>query len=188
MLANRLIGLARGGGGVNEDTFDTDSTSQYTQYADVNATWSIASGELTATGGYLANFIRNGTSYTDVVIEADINHTYNGGLVARFVDNNNYYMLVTFDDSGGFPPHNFEIYKRVGGTLTRVAGPVNISWPRGTSKNIRFAVSGSTLTGYADGVQVITATDSAIAGPGGVGMRNHQAGQQSKYQAFRWGL
>ena len=172
----------------NEDTFDTDSTSQYTQVADANATWAIASGELTATGGTQAKFIRNGTSYTDVVIEADINTAGDGGLVLRFVNSSNYYLLVLCDDSGTAPSQNIRIFKRVGGAYTQLA-QADISWARGTSKTIRFRAAGTALTAFVDGQQVASATDSAHAGPGGVGLRNHAGGGNvSKFQAFRWNI
>ncbi|MBC7162689.1 MAG: hypothetical protein H5U26_11375 [Immundisolibacter sp.] len=172
----------------NEDTFDTDSTSQYTQVADANATWAIASGELTATGGTQAKFIRNGTSYTDVVIEADINTAGDGGLVLRFVNSSNYYLLALYDDSGAAPSQNIRIFKRVGGAYTQLA-QANISWARGTSKTIRFRAAGTALTAFVDGQQVASATDSAHAGPGGVGLRNNAGGGNvSKFQAFRWNI
>ena len=170
------------------DFFDTDTTAQYTQYADTNATWAISGGELVATGGDQAVFVRNGISDTDVAIEVDCNFADDGGMVLRFIDNNNYYLLTIIDDSGSTPSQNFIIYKRVAGTFTALGSSSNITWPRGTSKTIKFRVSGTTLTAYVDGTQVISTTDSALAGPGGVGMRNKLAGKQSKYQAFRWGV
>ena len=177
--------------GVNfpsQDTFDTDTTAQYTQYSDAAATWAISGGELVATGGTQSVFIRNGTSYTDVAIEADINTADNGGLVLRFIDNSNYYLLVLVDDSGIAPSKNLEIYKRAGGTFASLAF-ADISWPRGTGKKVRFQASGTTLTAFVDGQQVASATDSAHAGPGGVGMRNNTAGGNvAKFQAFRWGV
>lgn len=180
MLANRIIGLARG----NEDTFDVDSTSQYTQFADVSGTWSIASGELTATGGTQSVFIRNGTSYSDVKIEADVNQTHDGGLVLRFVNNSNYYLATVSDDSGVEPTQNVRIFKMVSGSFTQL-GQADITWTRGTSKTVRFEAAGTSLKAFVDGAQVISVTDAAHAGPGGVGMRNN-ASTATKFQAFRW--
>ncbi len=183
-------GLTVPGGGVtyNEDTFDSDSAAQYTQYADTAGTWAISAGELVATGGQQAVFVRNGTSYADVVIEADINHAYFGGLVLRFINNSNYYLLALNDDSGQDPAKNIRLFKRAAGTFTELRN-ANITWVRGTSKVIRFRVSGTTLDAYVDGTLVFSATDSAHAGPGGVGVRNSfGASNQSKYQAFRWDI
>ena len=174
---------------LNEDTFDTDSTAQYTQYADTAGTWTVSGGEMVATNGNQSVFIRNGTSYTDVVIEADINHANDGGLVLRFVNNSNYYLLTLSDDSGANPTSNLRLFKRSAGTFTQLGG-ADITWASGTSKTIRFSVSGTTLTASVDSTQVISVTDSAISGPGGVGMRNSTTlvGQQSKYQSLRWDI
>ena len=171
----------------NEDAFATDTSASYTQYADTAGTWAISGGELVATNGAHALFIRNGTSYTDVVIEADINHAHNGGLVLRFIDNNNYYLATLCDDSGGSPTQNLQLFKRVAGTFTQIGSNINLAWVRGTSKKVRFQISGTALSISIDGTLALSGTDSAIAGPGGVGMRNSDTGQ-SKYQAFRWDI
>jgi len=169
----------------NEDTFNSDSTAQYTQFSDAPGTWAIAGGELVATGGTQSVFIRNGTSFTNVVIESDANHIHDGGLILRFIDNSNYYLLRLGDDSGPNAAQNVTLFKRVSGTFTSM-GTVNIAWARGSSKKIRLSAVGTTLAAAVDGTVLISITDSALAGPGGVGMRNNLAGQQSKYQAFRW--
>ena len=136
----------------NEDTFAADSTASYTQYANTAGTWAVSGGELVATNGAQALFIRNGTSYTDVVIEADINHAHNGGLVLRFIDNNNYYLLALCDDSGASPTQNVQLFKRVSGTFTQIGSNINLTWARGTSKIVRFKAVGTTLSVSIDGI------------------------------------
>ena len=147
----------------------------------------MSGGELVATGGTHALFIRNATSYSNIVVEADVNWAHDGGLILRFIDNNNYYILVLDDDSGGSPNANVRIYKRVSGTFTALDPGTNITWPRGTSITAKFEANGSTLKSYVNGSLIATVTDSSIASPGGVGVRNSGAGFASKYQAFRWG-
>ena len=171
------------------DLFDTDTTAQYTKHGEPSVTWAVAAGELTVSGsGGISAFIRNGTSYTDTSVEADINQADDSGLVLRFIDINNYYNLTLFDDSGGAPSENLRIVRVSGGTETKLK-TANFAWTRGVSKTIRFQVSGATLTGFVDGVQTIQTTDSTHAGPGGVGMRAWGgATWDSKFQAFRWGL
>jgi len=181
MLANRIIGLARG----NEDTFDSNTISSYTQSSISPATWSISGGELTASGGNQSVLIRNGTSYSNVKIEADINKAYDAGLVVRFIDINNYYVLALCDDSGQGPSTNLRFRKWVGGAETTIAS-ANVTWPTGTPKTIRFEASGTSFSASVDGVQVISASDSSHAGPGGVGLRNHAGGSGAVLQAFRW--
>jgi hypothetical protein len=170
-----------------EDTFDTDSTAQYTEYAVVPATWTIANGELTVTNGRDAAFIRNGTSYTDVAIEADVDTAKNGGLVLRFMDVNNYYLMQLRDDSEG-ASISVILYKYTNGSANWLAQG-DISWPAGTSHTFRFQIVGSTITGFADGQQICQANDSSYPGPGGVGMRSPPGGGGvTKFQAFRWDI
>ncbi len=172
----------------NEDTFDTDSTSQYTQYAQSPASWTIANGQLTASGGSNSKFIRKGTSYTDVLIETDMAQAGDGGLVLRFLNANNFYQLTVQDDSGN-SSIGAAIYKCLNGIFTNISGDANFPWPRGTPKRFGFRASGTTLTAYIDGVQILQVTDASIAGPGGVGMRmwNSYAGN-SIHLAFRWDI
>lgn len=174
-------------GTFNLDAFDTDSTASYTQLADSAGAWAVSGSELAATGGTEALFIRTGVSYTDCTIECDCNYAQDGGLALRVVDSANYYLLKLSDDSGATPTVNVRIWKRVAGTFTALGTSLNITWARGTSKNIQFQVVGSVLTASIDGAVVITVTDTALAGAGGVGMRNTGGGSNlSKYQAFRW--
>ena len=183
-----IADAARKGVWLPYDLFDTDTTAKYTQVADAAGTWAVSGGELVATGGTQALFIRNAVSFKDGWVEADINHAYDGGLVLRFINNSNYYLAALLDDSGHSPNENVRIYKRVGGTYTQLGGSVNITWTRGVSKTFRFQAAGTTLQVFVDGVSQLSVTDSAIAGPGGVGMRNNTSSMQSKYQALRWGI
>lgn len=167
------------------DSFDTDTTSLYTQYADTAGTWAVSAGELVASGGSQTVFIRNGTSYANAVAEVDCNYSNEGGLILRFQDVNNYYQCVVEDDSSSFPSQNLAIFKRQSGTFTKLGTDINISWSRGTSKTIRFQVQGALLTAYVDGALVSAVTDTSFTGAGGGGMRK-QGSDSSKYQAFRW--
>lgn len=166
------------------DTFDTDSTGNYTQYADSAGTWSVSGGELVATGGTQSVFIINGVSLTNGWVEVDCNFATNAGIVLRFIDNNNYYFLNIGDDSGSV--NNLLLHKRVAGGFTTIGATSNIAWARGTSRKIRLAVSGASFTIYVDGSEVATMTDGSITGAGGVGMRN-TAGT-TKFQTFSLGF
>lgn len=168
------------------DLFDTDSTASYTQYADASGAWAVSGGELVATGGTQSVFIRNGVSFQDGYVEADMNHAHDGGLVLRFQSNTSYYLLALSDDSGANPTNNFRGFVRSGATFTDISLLGNITWTRGTSKKIRFSISGTTLSVSVDGTQVASTTHSGITAAGGCGMRNNIAAQQSKYQSFSW--
>lgn len=170
---------------VYQDKFDTDSLAQYTQHGDTGAAWSIASGELTATGGSQALLIYNDYSSANASIECDINHAYNGGLILRFQDNNNYYLCTISDDSGSSPTLNNRLWKRVAGTFTLVNTGADSTFTRGTAHTVRFTITGTLLTVHFDGVEKISVTDSSISSAGKTGMRNETAAQSSIYQEFR---
>jgi len=100
------------------DSFDSNSMDNYTQYAYEYADWVIDTdaGTLTATGGVQAVLTKNDTSLTDTDIEVDVDSADDGGIVARFVDNYNYYLLTIRDDSTQSGCPNLELYKRVHNT------------------------------------------------------------------------
>ena len=166
------------------DTFDSDTSANYTTFGP--GTWSISGGELLGVGGNAENgFIRNGVSFADGYIEVDSNYAYDAGLILRFVDSLNYYILFLADDSGWNPTNNIRLYKFVAGVATQLTANINIAWTRGTTKTIRFEASGTTLKGFVDGSQVITATDSTFSAAGGAGIRSAGVGFESKFQTLR---
>lgn len=174
------------------DTFDTDTRSLYTVNSAVAyvPTATIAGGVLTLTAtvnGEEAAYTRIGTSIQNGYVEADIDYAPDSGLVGRFVDYGNYYLLTACDDSGSSPSSNLRLFKRVSGTYTQL-GSANITWPRGTQKTIRLQFSGSSIKALVDGVEVISVTDTGVPGAGRIGVRaNGSAGTQNKYNALRWG-
>jgi hypothetical protein len=177
--------------GTLEDTFAVDSTTSYTQYGDTPTTWTVSGGELLSGVGIHTSFIRNGASYTDVAIEADMNYAVGGvGLTLRHIDVNNYYALFLSDDSGSDASGNVRLRKRVAGTFSPVGTDTDIIWPRGTSKTFRLSAIGSTISVHVDGGLVISVTDTGVAGPGGVGLRSSAGATPptGKFQAFRWNV
>jgi hypothetical protein len=169
------------------DLFDSDTTAQYTQFADAAGTWAIANGELVATGGSQAVFIRNGASYTDVAVEVDLNWAVDGGIAFRFIDNSNYYLAVLSDDSSS-SGIDIQMFKRVAGSFTQLGGNIDLQWPRGMTRRFRITAVSTTLKVYVDDWEFLSVSDSTHAGPGGIGVRNNGGGMNaSKYQALRYG-
>ena len=126
---------------------------------------------LEVTGGSQATLIKNDLSLQDCEIEINSDQSHDGGIIVRYQDNNNYYLLASRDDSGANPDENLRIYKRVGGTFTAL-GFANMAWPRGTSKQIKFSCKGSRLEAYFEGIKVLSVTDTTFTS-GGVGLRNN---------------
>lgn len=153
-----------------QDLFDADDLDEYTSGGDATATWAVSGGVLTGTGGGQATLIKNDLLLQDCEIVVNCDQADNAGIIARYQDNNNYYLCRLSDDSGSTPTTNIMILKRVGGTFTTIV-TADITWPRGTSKQVKFSCKGSLLEVYFDGVKVISVADTTFTG-GGVGLRN----------------
>lgn len=109
--------------------------------------------------------------------DVDVQVTDNGavgdacGVVARYVDENNYITLRPYSST------QYQLTKVVAGTTTFIAqgtgGRIDVNWA--TGGRLRLTVKGTTVTAYVNGTQVATATvsDSALASSTLVGMRSH---------------
>jgi hypothetical protein len=177
------------------DGFSSNSVAEYTQYADRNAAWSIADGRLLASGpGEQSVLIRNRSGFRDGWVEAEMDHADEGGLVLRFVGENDYYLLALRDDESLLGFRNVEFFRRRNGSfqiLTPQYGK-DIFWPRGVKKTVRFEARGDELLAYVDGVAVDSIRDPApITSGGRVGMRYHDISEapgsdSTRYLSLRW--
>lgn len=183
------MGAAAGGGG--SDDFSSDTRSLYTMTQDSGApTAAIASGVLTLTSpaACQSSFTRTGTSVLDGWVEADIDTAQDSGLLFRFLDQSNFYLLAISDDSGSNPSSNLQLYRRVSGAFTAM-GTYNTAWSRGSARTIRLEAVGSSIKAYIGGVEVISATSAHIATAGKIGVRgNGPPGgtNNNKFNALRW--
>jgi hypothetical protein len=174
----------------NTDAFSTNTISSYTVHQDSGTpVWGITSGLMQgATAlGLQSVLTRNGFSAADCSVECVSAQLPDGGLVLRYQDQNNFYLLALSDDSGANPTQNLRLFKRVGGTFTQLGSPVDVTFTAGGSPHtFRLTISGNNLTAYMDGVSKITATDSATTAAGAVGMRANSNGGNF-YDTFNWG-
>ncbi|HWI54586.1 MAG TPA: Ig-like domain-containing protein [Desulfobacteria bacterium] len=154
------------------DSFTTNTLTDYTQSADSTANWTIdtTAGTLTASTG--GSFLMKKDFYCkDVDIEVDVTRAYNGGLVARYVDGRNYYSLAIRDDSSISPTKNLEIYRRANSDTSTSVASADVSWSSGTPATIRWVVSGTSLKVYFNGVLKINITDTSYQLEGLAGFR-----------------
>ncbi|KAI7254677.1 hypothetical protein KC345_g11234, partial [Hortaea werneckii] len=94
----------------------------------------------------------------------------NAGLLFRYADASNYYMF-RLNDSGD----KAELFKKTAGTLTMVSSADAAVTP-GEWANIKVTVSGSTITAFAGGIQLLQWTDTAPQPAGGkIGIRMHSS-------------
>lgn len=181
-----------GGGGGGTDDFSTDTLSSYTMTMDGGSpSVAIAGGVLTITSppGCQASLTRNGTSILNGYVEADIDTAQDSGLLLRFQDQNNFYLLAISDDSGSNPTANLMLYRRVSGVFT-LLGTYDASFSRGIPKTIKLYASGSAIKCALNGVEVISATDASIGAAGKIGMRGNGppvGTTNNKFNELRWG-
>lgn len=189
----RRMGGTSGGGGLpalpNLDDFSTNTISSYTATQDSGSpAWAISGGNLGCSGSFGTQAIlrRNGFSAADCSVEIVSGNAHDSGLVARFQNQSNFYLLTLSDDSGVNPSQNLRLFKRVSGTFTQLGSSVDISWSRGTSKTIRLTLAGTSIIAYVDGVSQISVTDSSIASAGSIGVRSN-FGANDIFASLGWG-
>ncbi|WP_331053787.1 hypothetical protein [Longimicrobium sp.] len=173
-----------------EDKFDRDSRAEYTVYG-VMEHWAVERGALTGFGpAHHEVLIRTGPAFADGWVETSTKQADDGGLVLRFADNGNYYLLGFRDDDAPEPrgERNLQIYRNVNGTFMEVA-TADVVWPRGTQHTVRFEAQGPVLRAYLDGRLQASWTDLSPPLPaGGFGVRHYGADDAwtTRFDLFRW--
>lgn len=163
------------------DTFDVDTLSlEYTSFnSPIN---SISGGVLTSTGpGVNAGLVKKNLTLSDCEIEVICDTASHGGIVARYQDANNFYIVLIQDDSGVRPGSNVEVWKVVNGTMTNIIGyptaVADLTWPRGTSATIKVAFNGTRIEVYFNGTKVISVIDTSLTS-GQVGLYSYSGTQR----------
>lgn len=176
------------------DIFDGDGTATYTNTCKSGGsvaavTLDTANKRLTLAGGSGALYLISTVIDDDIDVIADLDMSDAGGIVWRFVDNQNYYELGCYDDSasGGFT-NALRLYKVLAGTRTLLGSASSVTWYRSTPetspyKRVRVTMLGAIITVYFDGVQMQQYTDASPLASGKVGLRND--GGTSRYYQLR---
>lgn len=160
------------GGNLFSDDFEDGNSIGWTN---VNGTWSVVTDgtkvyKQTSTSGEALTYAGNST-WTNYTVESRVKlyttaSNAGSGIIGRYTDSNNYYLLRLHSGL-----NKVQLYKKVGGTfslLNEVVMTINTNqW-----YTLRLVLSGSSLTGYVDGVQKVSATDSSLTG-GCIGVRGY---------------
>lgn len=174
--------------GSGTDSFGTGALSSYTLHNTTGA-WSVSSGQLVADSSAKQSVAaRTGLTIANGFVETETSQSPDGGLVMRFLDKDNYYLLAIRDDSR-YDYANIQISKFLNGTAHDLTVQHDIDWPANTTRNIRFEASGTTLKAFVDDSLIVQVTDPSFAS-GGAGLRSHSASGQNltaKYDSFEWG-
>lgn len=158
-----------------EDGFGSNSLAGYTSH-DLSGTlgiWRIDGSRLIAEGTANQNvLIRNDLTIADGYVEADIDRADDAGLVFRFQNAGNYYVLAVRDDSASLPTFrtdNIGFYRAVNGEFEWLAVG-NVNWPRGPMR-VRVEFQGAMIRVYFGGTYLGSITDYQYS-RGGVGVRH----------------
>jgi hypothetical protein len=166
------------------DSFATNTSSSYTSTFNPSppgsaSTWTYGTNTLTATNGLYALYLLNSWTATNVDLTITMTSSAFGGIAWRVQDTQNFYEIAVRDASSSTGANTFAFFKTVAGTRTAIGTTPAITFTRGTSHTIRITMSSTTITAYFDGVSKASFTDSSLAGPGQVGLRNDAFGGQS---------
>lgn len=166
------------------DDFSTNTIANYTTGGNSAGTWSISGGALTAAGGLQITGLLNGLFSNRV--RCKMTEAAAGGLILRYVDNNNYFLLEVEDASAATEPNTLSIWRKQSGAFTRLAGPIAISFTRGTEQAFDFIAIGSRLIAKMNDTVVATANDTNFAATGRAGLSHTGGAGQAVFTEFTW--
>ncbi|RCW51686.1 immunoglobulin-like domain-containing protein [Paenibacillus prosopidis] len=160
-----------------EDDFQDGDSNGWTLSGGTGA-WSVADDAAAAGNKMLyqslngpeAYAIAGDSSWSSYVYETKVKLVNDGpypGIVARYTDNNNYYMFRLNPTS----INKLELSKKVSGTSTTL-GSSNFTTVKGKWYTMRMVVDGNTIRCYIDGTRIFSITDNSLAA-GKVGFRTN---------------
>jgi beta-galactosidase len=141
-------------------------------FEDGNSTgWTVVSGSWSVVTDGTKVFKQTGTtgegvvyagnaSWTNYTVQArvklyDMISLAASGIIGRYKDSNNFYLL-RLHQSG-----KMQLYKKVSGTFTLLQ-EATATVSTNTWYTLKLVLNGSTLTGYVDGVQKVSAVDGSV--------------------------
>lgn len=174
--------------GSGTDTFITGALSSYIIHNTPGA-WYVSSGQLVADSSAKQSVVtRNGLTIANGYVQTETSQSPDGGLVLRFLDKDNYYLLAVRDDSR-YGYANLQISKFLNGVVSDLSDQYDVEWPADSVRTVKFEASGTTLKGYVNGELIVQVTDPSFAS-GGAGLRSHSASGQnltSRFNELVWG-
>lgn len=177
------------------DGFTSNTSANYTstfRTGGAAGTWTpdTANSRLVATGGTNAIYVSTLISRAEVDFFADLDRADAGGIVWRYVDQNNFYYLLIADTLASTGTKNtVTLYKVASNVQTQLAtaaisytvGPTTVVFTRGTYHRFRVSMLSGVITVYVDGVQLATYTDGSPLGAGLMGFFNNGGTTGSRY-------
>lgn len=175
--------------GQPDPTIDGFSVDSHMNYSATNqtggtaptVTYDTAHSRITLTGGTNGLYLYNGIARADIDELTIIDTADAGGLVWRFVDSSNYYVLVVSDHLASIgTPQRATLYSVKAGAQTQLA-QATITFVRSTFHVFRVLMLGGAITATMDGAALFSYTDSTPLGIGNVGLYNNGGATGSRY-------
>ncbi|OCT15030.1 hypothetical protein A8709_12995 [Paenibacillus pectinilyticus] len=154
---------------------DDFSSGLADNWTPTSGTWSVVNSEYNGTAGYGTSISTAGSlAWTNYTLQAKVKVMTNSGgnndagLVFRYTDPNNYYVLAIRNNNHP-SGRKMELYKIVGGVQTPLgyAGPSTVA---NTDYTYKVVVNGSSIQAYQDGVLQLNISDNALSS-GKIGAR-----------------
>ena len=151
-----------------ETTVTDDFSGDLSAWTQDSGSWSISSGQLTVSGGSALILHDTDVSDDDFHVEIDVASKGHGrnapGVIGRYdAMGNEYLFRCRWNSSTGF-----QLYKRVLFSYTLLQ---EVSTGTNDGVTIKLDMSGSTIRGLVDDVEVASVTDSAVSGNLSHGLR-----------------
>jgi hypothetical protein len=141
------------GGNWVETGGDHDIVSNHVECASISTT------------ALVTNSTALGTADYTVTADITVANFANAGLVGRYLDANNYYLLHLPDN------HTAQLYKYIAGSFTQLGS----TWDNGSAigtATFTLSMQGNAIKVLVNGVQRITATDGSLTAEGDFGFRS----------------
>lgn len=158
-------------------------------WTQISGSWSRSSNQGTVDGSFVSRYARcesdNGSvdMFTEVEwVTGDSANDRTLNVCVRYdASADTCYVLEVNDQL-----NRYILYRRNAGSDTVIDGPTSIGGgvAPGAGKKIRLEVSGTTLTGYWDGVQIVSATDSNITTGTRGGLASYNSNSVLRFDNF----
>ena len=171
------------------DTFVANTSTNYTNTSRTGGavavtTYDTTNSRLVLTSGTNGLYLNTVLSRADVDLFCTMDQSDSGGLIWRFVDQNNFYYLQVGDASSSISTNIFVLCKVTANVQTTLSTSA-IQFTRGTYKTIRVTMVLGVITAYLDGNVILTYTDGSPLTAGQIGLYNNGGVIGSRYYQLR---
>ena len=182
------------GNGLTVDGGDDFTDSDPSQYSAVpvedSVRWSVSNAQLVGSGPASDVLLLNTrVAMKDGWIEAPSSRADDAGLVAKWLQDGNFYLLAFHDDGSPLGGDKNLALIRVADGVEQELWAGDVTWPRGTTHTVRLETAGSAIRAYFDGAVMGQVTDTNVSTASGlIGFRTNgpDASWKSVFDSYRF--